>query len=131
MSETTLTVSTPTAPSTLVRLAIGGLFEKDDLEKLRAWSTDVKRVVVETYQKTKHPINIIIDITRLKGYRDPEALLVLADLMKKDRTFVARTATFGGSFTMELAQDVVKAFALRDNLKNFKTETEALEWLAS
>lgn len=130
MSDTILSVSAPTEGS-LVRLVIGGKFEKEDLEKLKTWSEEVSRAIADTHAKTGTLAHVLIDITGLKGYSDPEALLILADLMKKDAPHVSKTATFGGSFLLEMAQDVIKAFARRDNLKNFKTETEALAWLAS
>lgn len=130
MPDTTLTVTAPNEGS-LVRLAIGGKFEKEDLEKLKTWSEEVSRTIADTHAKTGKLVPVLIDIVALKGYSDPKALLILADLMKKDAGHVSKTATFGGSSLLEMAQDVIQAFAQRDNLKNFKTETEALTWLAS
>jgi hypothetical protein len=49
--------------------------------------------------------------------------------MKKDSIYVYRTATFGGKDTHEMVEQIIQGLSNRNNLKNFNTENEALEWL--
>jgi len=62
---------------------------------------------------------------------DVKAFLILANLMKANESYVAKTATFGGNPNMLLAQDALLALSGRKNFKAFKTKEEALSWLTS
>ena len=129
MQDITLTVH-PQGDGTLVRATMGGYLTEKDIPKLVAWGEEANRVIAATYARTKKPVQVAVDTTALEGYKDPSVLSVLTEILVKDAPFIRKTATFGGSFKIALAQDVLKAFANRDNIRNFQTEKEALEWLA-
>jgi len=74
---------------------------------------------------------VLIDISTFEFYTDPDVLTILANLMKTDNPFVHKTATFGGRSDQEMIENIVKGFAGRTNLRNFKTETEAIAWLSA
>lgn len=129
MSKITLKIDEKEEKNGLVFLIIEGMFGTEDLPALKKWSEDVQKTILKTNIDFKNKIKVLIDIKNLQGYTDPQVLLILGDLMKVDSPYVAKTASFGGSYPQEMAQEVIKAVAERDNLKNFKTEKEARKWL--
>lgn len=130
MSKINLNVDTSEAKNGLILLTIGGMFGTENIPELQKWSEDVQKNILKTNIDFKEKVKVLIDIKDLKGYTDPEVLLILGKLMRLDSPYVARTASFGGSYPQEMAQEVIKAVAERDNLKNFKTEKEARSWLS-
>ena len=68
-------------------------------------------------------------MSNLKNYSDPEAVVILAELMKDDNLYVRKTASFGGTSSINLARDIVKNIAGRENVQGFATENEAEAWL--
>ena len=130
MSKINLKINTTEAKNGLIFLKISGMFGTEDLQDLKNWSEDVKKTILKTNIDFKNKIKVLIDIKNLQGYTDPQVLIILGDLMKVDSPYVLKTASFGGSYPQEMAQEVIKAVAERDNLKNFKTEKEARIWLS-
>jgi hypothetical protein len=126
-------MNTPEADtqSDILSLAISGLYQSDDIESLRAWGTNVHLEITEMSKRLNKKIKVLIDLRALDGYTDPQVLIVLAELMKSNDPYVLRTATFGGKMEHEMAEEMIKMYALRTNLKNFKTEEEARVWLNS
>ena len=114
----------------ILHLKLGNVDSPEKLNHLRKWSQEVKKTVVDVYKKTGKKILSIIDITELKKY-DPEAFLILTDVMKANQSFVLKTASFGANPGILLAQDVLLAMSGRKNFKMFKTKEEALAWLTS
>ncbi|MFC1630301.1 STAS/SEC14 domain-containing protein [Patescibacteria group bacterium] len=90
----------------------------------------MKIAVQELYNKTGKKIKAVIDITHLKKYNS-EAFLVLTDLMKFNEKYVSKSATFGGDEFIIAAQDALLALSGRNNMKYFKTNEEALEWISA
>ena len=110
-------------------LTIGGMFTSADLPALYVWASRVARAIAKVHTETNTKAKDLIDIQKLEGYKDPEVLTILAMLMKTDNPHVYKTASFGGSLGNEMAEELIKMMAGRDNLKNFKTEVEARAWL--
>lgn len=121
--------STPEPKEGLVHAVIGGTFGTVELSALKTWTEKLRTDVGSVFRGTGKPVKVLIDIRGLQTYTDPSALTILAELMKKDNPFVYKTASFGGTAGHEIAQDVIKIFAGRSNLRNFKSEEEARAWL--
>ena len=113
----------------VVRSVLAGTFGRDDLGALSGWADGLYSAVKEAGAGKDHSVGILVDISGLETYTDPSVITLLSDLMKKDVKFVRRTATFGGTEAQEMALQVIQVMAQRDNLKNFKTEAEAVKWL--
>ena len=111
-------------------MKLGNVDSSDKLNQLQGWIQEVKKTVVDVYKKTSKEVLAIIDITELEKY-DSKAFLILTDLMKANESFVSKTASFGGSSDILLAQDALLALSGRKNFRAFKTKEEALEWLNS
>ena len=112
----------------IVNVRISGDLVPDSMPKFAEWTNKVKKVIKDQFGKTNEKVLCLVDITDLKRYA-PEAMVQLASLMKDNEPYVLRTATFGGNSYTIMAEDVVIALSGRNNLKAFKTEDEALEWL--
>lgn len=112
----------------IAHLTIGGDLSADATDKLNAWMNDVKKVIKDLYDKKSEQVLCLVDITDLKTYH-PDILMTLAGLMKENEPYVLRTATFGGSKSIVMAEDVVIALSGRNNLKAFDSKDEAVSWL--
>jgi hypothetical protein len=122
----------PDEKTMLVRAMLGGTLAADNIDTLKAWAHQLAAAIETTSESAdRKPICVIIDISTFEMYSDPQVLTVLAQLMRADNPYVRKTATFGGRIDQEMIENIIKGFAGRDNLQNFKTEAEAMEWLAS
>ena len=114
----------------IIHLNLGNLDTHDSLSDLKEWAEDVKRIVMETYEKTNKKVLIAINITNLKKY-ETDAFLILTSLMKANKPYVLKSATFGGEETIILAQKILCALSGRHNFEAFTTKEKALTWLIS
>ena len=112
----------------IAHLTIGGDLNSEAKEKIELWMTDVKKVIKDLYDKKGEQVLCLVDIKDLKTYH-PDVLLTLAGLMKENEPYVLRTATFGGSKSITMAEDVVIALSGRNNLQAFDTKEQAVNWL--
>lgn len=114
----------------LIRAVLAGTFARDDLPLASSWADSLTAALKEASAGHAHSVGILIDISKLETYTDPTIITLLSGLMKRDKLYVRRTATFGGNEAHEMVQQVVSGMADRDNLRNFRTEKEALKWLS-
>jgi hypothetical protein len=112
----------------ILNLAIAGDITGTNMAKLTEWTGEVKQSIMDLYKKSGEKILCLVDISRLEKY-DPEAITILADMLKENEPYVRKTATFGGSSYVIMAEDVVVALSGRHNLKGFGKKEEALSWL--
>lgn len=115
----------------IIRASLGGTFTAEDTALLSEWARGLNESVQELSKNSDHSVCVLIDITKLETYTSPEIVTMLAELMKKDNPYIYKTATFGGNYTHEMTQGVISGLSNRDNMKNFKNEAEAIEWLKS
>ena len=114
----------------IVYLKLGDVNTPERLNALRDWVEKVKQTAIDVYERTGDKILILIDISDLKRYKS-RAFSILTDLMQSNQPYVLRSATFGGSPYILVAQEVLLALSGRYNLKAFRTKEEALTWLTS
>lgn len=122
-------VEKPDSGHPLVRAAIGGSFGSDEVMTVKSWADNLHKLIADSSGGAKDSVDVLIDISALETYSDPELILILTNLMKNDNPFVHRTATWGGTPLHEMIERVIRGLTGRNNLKNFKTEKEAREWL--
>lgn len=115
----------------VIKASLGGTFTAEDTALLSEWAKGLNSSIKELSKDNGHSVCILIDISNLETYTSPEIVTLLADLMKKDNPYVYKTATFGGNYTHEMTQGVISGLSNRDNIKNFKNEAEAVQWLKS
>lgn len=113
----------------ILSLAISGLYESKDIDSLKTWSEGIKKDAREMSEHLGRKVKVLVDLRGAIGYTDPRVLIVFAELMKANDPYVLKTATFGGTKEHEMAEEMIKMFAFRNNLKNFKTEEDARAWL--
>ncbi len=131
-NEVTIRKNGSDEKSLLVRALLGGTFGTDSIETLKTWARQLGAAIQTASESIdKKPICVLIDISTFELYTDPQVVTVLVNLMKTDNPFVHKTATFGGRTDLEMIENIIKGFAGRDNLRNFKTEAEALAWLSA
>ncbi len=111
----------------IIRLRLGDL-TLGKLDELKEWTEKVSKTVLDLYNRTGEKVRTIIDITDLKKY-DSKAFIILTSLLKTTEQYTLKTATFGGDEYILTAQDALLALSGRKNLKAFKTEEEAFDWL--
>ncbi|OHB03067.1 MAG: hypothetical protein A3B14_00180 [Candidatus Zambryskibacteria bacterium RIFCSPLOWO2_01_FULL_45_21] len=112
----------------ILNLTIAGDISGSNMAKLTEWIQEVKQSILDLHKKTGDRVLCLVDITGLEKY-DPEAITILADMMKENEPHIKKTATFGGSKYVVLAEDVVVALSGRKNLKGFEKKEKALAWL--
>lgn len=133
MSNATVQISKPETLSSgkkLIRALLSGSFNADDKKLVEAWATSLGDEVKSVAEGKKSSVVILLDIRNLETYTDPELVKVMINLMKQDSAFVYRTASFGGTPLHVMIENIIASMSGRDNLKNLKTEEEALKWLA-
>jgi hypothetical protein len=113
---------------TLIHGTLSGSFGKDDVSLFTEWAHGFHKAVKDAAANARGTVSAIVDITKLETYTDPKIITVLTKLVKDDMPFMHRTATFGGNALHELIQGVIRSLTSRQNIRNFKTEKEALEW---
>jgi hypothetical protein len=114
----------------LIRTLLAGTLGAEDMKLLGAWAEGLGESIKQSCGGKAQSVCVLVDIHEFERYTDAGVLTILADLMKKDNPYVYRTATFGGNTADEMIEHIIKSMANRQNLKNFKTEEEALKWLA-
>jgi hypothetical protein len=130
MSKINLTVTLANTDGNVVKASIGGTITTSDIPELKIWAERVNAAITATHATSEKKVDVIIDISMFETYTDPDTIMVLVELMRKDNPFVRKTATIGGKIEQEMIEQIIKGLANRRNLKNFKTEPEALAWIA-
>lgn len=113
----------------LLHAILGGTLGHEELDLVRGWAKGIAESVQQLANSEKNSVCVIIDIRDMQTYSDPDVITIITKLMKEDSPYVYRTATFGGTALHEMIEGVIRTMSGRNNLKNFKTEAEAREWV--
>ena len=113
-----------------ISLTLGGKLEGLNLVALENWSKEVHNIIKDRYENTYAPVRVVINIDEVTSYA-PEAVTILTKLLIDDKQMVHRSATFGGSDYILMAQDMLASLSGRTNFKSFKTKEEANVWTSS
>lgn len=122
-------LTTALLPDGKVLLTLRGSLSRDRIDLLGEDVSAARRMIEAQYRQSGAQVRVLLELTNFDGIYVPEAIEWMSSLAKDDARYVEKTACFGGSSMVQLAGDVVLAFAMRDNIKFFNTQEEALEWL--
>ena len=114
----------------IIYLTLGGKLKGLNLVALQKWTDEVHKAVKDRYENTYVAVNVVIDIKEVSEYA-PEAVTLLTNLLVADKNYVHRSATFGGSNYILMAQDMLASLSGRSNFKSFNTKEEAVDWVKS
>ncbi|MGC9605176.1 MAG: hypothetical protein ABSF56_00215 [Minisyncoccia bacterium] len=113
----------------LVHAVLGGTFSVGELPLIKAWAEGLGKTIKDASGGKNRSVCVIIDFSSLESYEDPKVIEMLVGLMENDLPYIYRTATWGANLRTQMAEQVVRVMAKRDNIKDFKTKEEALAWL--
>lgn len=116
-------------PEGMLYTRLTGSVTSDNIEELRKEVATAKLVVYGEYQRRNAKFKSLIDVTDFSGTYVPEALAMLSELMRANKSYVEKSALFGISETVTAAANIVTSFSGRENLSFFKTKEEAMAWL--
>ncbi len=114
----------------IIYLSLAGKLEGLNMVALQHWSKEVHTVIKDRYENTYTPVKVVIDIGGVKNYA-PEAVTILTKLLVDDKEFVHRSATFGGTGYILMAQDMLTSLSGRTNFKAFDKKDDAVAWANS
>lgn len=113
----------------IMYLSLAGKLEGLNLVALDKWTKEVHVVIKDRYENTYAPVKVAIDIDGVTSYA-PEAVTILTKLLIDDKEMVYRSATYGGTEYILMAQDMLASLSGRTNFKSFKTKEEAVTWVS-
>ena len=131
MNHAHFSIDVLTGKKIIIKLGLSGdVIDADELAALKQWAGEVQRRVKEASQSINRKVAILVDLRKLESFSEGETLAILAELMKADNPYVEKTATFGASKKIQLAEKITGMLAGRE-LKSFATEEMAVAWLNS
>lgn len=116
-------------PEGILYSKLTGSVTSEKIEELRKEVATAKLVVYGEYQRRNAKFKSLIDLTEFGGTYVPEALAILSELMRANKSYIEKSALFGGGDAVTTAANIVTSFSSRDNISFFKTKEEALTWL--
>ena len=128
-SEQSSLLEVSVSPDGIMLSRLSGAITGDRIEDLRRDVATAKLVAYGEYQRRGAKFKSLVDLTDFKGVYVPEALSLLAELMRANKSYIQKSAMFGGSEATTIAANMVVIFSDRNNISFFKTKDEALVWL--
>lgn len=99
-----------------------------DVDELKKFTTESEGVVKRQYDRTGKPLLSLVDVTELKGYVGG-AVNEFVNYLRAVGPYISRTAVFGASDGIVMAEEMLLALSGRKNMRMFKTKGEAEAWL--
>lgn len=112
----------------IIYLSLGGKLAGLNLVALDEWTKEVHKVIKDRYENTYVPVKVVINVTEVSDYA-PEAVTILTNLLIEDKHLVHRSATYGGSQYILMAQEMLASLSGRSNFKAFSKKEEAMKWV--
>lgn len=129
MSPHNTIIDLTVTPEGTLYTRLTGSVTSENLDELRKEVATAKLVVYGEYQKRNAKFKSLIDITGFSGTYVPEALAILSDLMRANKSYIEKSAIFGVGDAVKTAANIVTSFSGRDNISFFKSKEEAVAWL--
>jgi hypothetical protein len=112
-----------------ILLEVYGDVVQDNIEQFKNDLAEASAIIVDEYHAHNKPLHVLLDMTNFTGNYCLEALSLFTGFAKTNKSFIERTASFGGSDKVKMAGEIVITLSGRDNIKIFNTKEEALNWL--
>ena len=100
------------------------------LEQFSHWTDSIKALIRGQAEHGTDPILVFADIGGVVHY-ERKPVTILRELMDYDKQFPVRTAIVGASHLMGILFDSLIAILTRKKIRQFRTQGEALFWLAA
>jgi DNA topoisomerase IB len=101
-------------------------------ENLQAFKAGLEvgaNIIRQFSEKQNKKIKVLVDLNAFSGEYDVNALEAFARFVAGNKSFVEKSATWGGSDKAKAAGEISKALANRNNIALFDTKEKASEWL--
>lgn len=112
-----------------ILMKFSGDLSEDTVEDFKKGLAEASSIIVDCYHKENKKVHILLDMNDFTGKYSVASLTALTDFAKKNKPFVDKTASFGGSDTVKMAGEIVITLSGRDNIKIFDTQEEAKGWI--
>ncbi len=115
-------------PHDIIQLTVGGKITNDRLYAFIDWTEKVKKLVKD--MSDKHPGNVLIlsDVSKVTHF-ESKPIVPLRELLHYNKQYPAKSAVIGAKDLTRVLLDTVISLTSRDNIKQFTTKEDALEWL--
>ena len=110
-------------------LEVSGDVVQANIEEFKADLAEASTLIVNEYHARNKPVHVLLDMTNFTGNYCLEALSLFTGFAKTNKSFIEKTASFGGSDKVKMAGEIVITLSGRDNIKIFNTKEEALAWV--
>ncbi len=110
-------------------LSLNGDLVQEKLNEFKSDLASASAMISDQYHIENKPLHILLDLTNFTGNYCLDALSLFTGFAKTNKSFVEKTASFGGSDKVKMAGEIVITLSGRDNIKIFNTKEEALAWL--
>lgn len=112
----------------ILHVILGNATTDEEVDQLEEFLNKSHDMAVDLYNRTGDLVCGLIDLSNFNSY-SPKVVSVIAGVLKNNKPYIKKTATYGASPFIKLAEETVYALADRDNFKAFDTKEEALAWL--
>ncbi len=112
-----------------ILLKLNGDLVQDKVEQFRADLKEASTLITDQYYAHDKKLHILIDLTHFTGNYSLDSLSLLTEFAKNNKPFIEKTASFGGSYKIKMAGEIIVVLSHRDNIKMFDQKEEALAWL--
>ncbi len=112
-----------------VLLVLSGDLVQDKVERFKSDLAEASALIADQYHVHDRPLHILLDLTDFSGNYCLEALSLFTGFAKTNKSFIEKTASFGGTDKVKMAGEIVITLSGRDNIKICSTKEEALAWL--
>jgi len=113
---------------TILHVVLGNATDNNEVDQLEKFLHKSHDIAVEIYHTTGEMVSGLIDLTHFSSY-SPKVISIIASVLKDNKPYIKKTATYGANPFIKLAEETVYALAGRDNFKAFDSKDEAIAWL--
>lgn len=114
----------------VIYIKASGKITNQHLEQFSHWTDSVKALIGERAAARVDPILVLADIGGITHY-ERKPVTILRELLDYDKQFPIRTAMVGASKFAGILIDSLIAILVRKNVRQFRTQTEAMLWLTA
>lgn len=112
----------------IIYIKVSGKVTSQHLEQFSHWTDSVKTLIGARAAAGLDPILVLADISEVTHY-ERKPVTILRELLDYDKQFPVRTAVVGASKFASILIDSLTAILVRKNVRQFRTQSEAMLWL--
>ena len=112
----------------IIYIKVSGKVTNQHLEQFSHWTDSVKTLIGARALAGVDPILVLADISGVTHY-ERKPVTILRELLDYDKQFPVRTAMVGASKFASILIDSLIAILVRKNVRQFRTQSEAMLWL--